>query len=232
MEKYTDAHSPSIIVPVPGLIFGPVLEGIHDVVELKCILRTMFLLHRNRTMNGVIKLDDVLEDVIVSKSLHGNNKGEQRAIVERAVDVAVAYGILLKKSFQMVESDEVWLFLNNLANRKLIDRTQKELQLTQPFSVVAVTENSSSKINIFQLYEELIGIITPMIAERLKELEQEYSVSSIEEAFRVAAMHDKHRLSYIEGILRSWKEGDRKNGSRGRRAEKVSIMEIFRRSRE
>ena len=92
--------------------------------------------------------------------------------------------------------------------------------------------NSSSMRNVFQLYEEHIGIITPMVAERLKELENEYSALNIQEAFRTAASNDKRRLAYVEAILRSERESGRRNGARGRRPERISIMEIFRRARE
>ena len=232
MEQYHDVLPSSMVVPVPGVIFGPVLEEIHDVVGLKCVLRIFFLLHRNRSNNGFIEMREVLGDSVLSKALEGNTKDQKRKIIGRVVELAVAHGILLTQTIQTAGEKEIRLYLNSLANRKMTDSVQDEIRSNQPLPVLSVTECSSSGTNVFQLYEELIGIITPMAAERLKDLEKEYSAMSIQEAFRTAASQDKRRLAYVEAILRSGKESDRRNGARGRRPEKVSIMEIFRHSRE
>jgi DnaD/phage-associated family protein len=62
--------------------------------------------------------------------------------------------------------------------------------------------------NIFKLYEENIGVITPMMAEILKDDEATYPASWIKEAIRIAVARNVRTWKYVQGILKRWqKEG-------------------------
>jgi len=67
-------------------------------------------------------------------------------------------------------------------------------------------------INIFALYEQNIGIITPMIAEELKEAEQTYPPQWIEEAFKEAVALNKRSWRYIARILERWASEGKDSG--------------------
>jgi DNA replication protein len=67
-------------------------------------------------------------------------------------------------------------------------------------------------INIFALYEQNIGIITPMIAEELKEAEKLYPPQWIEEAFREAVTLNKRSWKYIARILERWASEGKDSG--------------------
>lgn len=58
--------------------------------------------------------------------------------------------------------------------------------------------------NIFALYEQNIGLLTPLIAEDLKDALNHYPEEWIEDAFREALQHNKRKWSYISAILRRW----------------------------
>jgi len=62
----------------------------------------------------------------------------------------------------------------------------------------------ASNLNIFTLYEQNIGMITPMIAEELKEAENLYPPQWIEEAFKEAVTLNKRSWKYIARILERW----------------------------
>ena len=61
--------------------------------------------------------------------------------------------------------------------------------------------SQQSAVNVFALYEQNIGIITPMIAEELKEAERLYPSQWIDEAFREAVTMNKRSWRYIARIL-------------------------------
>ncbi len=67
--------------------------------------------------------------------------------------------------------------------------------------------------NIFRLYEENIGPLTPMIADELTEAEQTYPPAWIEEAIRIAVENNKRNLRYIFAILERW----RREGKHGQK---------------
>jgi DNA replication protein len=58
--------------------------------------------------------------------------------------------------------------------------------------------------NIFVLYEQNIGLLSPLIAEELKEAADRYPAEWIEAAFREAVLYNKRNWKYIRAILRRW----------------------------
>ncbi len=58
--------------------------------------------------------------------------------------------------------------------------------------------------NIFVLYEQNIGLLSPLIAEELKDAAEQYPAEWIEAAFREAVQQNKRKWSYIRAILRRW----------------------------
>jgi DnaD/phage-associated family protein len=58
--------------------------------------------------------------------------------------------------------------------------------------------------NIFVLYEQNIGVLTPFLAEELRDAADRYPVDWIESAFREAVEMNKRNWRYIRAILRRW----------------------------
>ena len=73
-----------------------------------------------------------------------------------------------------------------------------------------------SAVNIFALYEQNIGIITPMIAEELKEADKIYPPQWIEEAFKEAVTLNKRSWKYIARILERWASEGKDSGEHRR----------------
>jgi DnaD/phage-associated family protein len=72
--------------------------------------------------------------------------------------------------------------------------------------------------DIFTLYEETIGLLTPHIAEQLQEAEKEYPSPWIREAFQRASEQNVRKWRYVEAILQRWKTEGKDDGTPGRRA--------------
>ena len=81
-----------------------------------------------------------------------------------------------------------------------------------------------NKSNVFKLYEENIGALTPLLADMLKEAEREYPGMWFEEAFEIAVSRNVRNWKYIEAILRRWKE----NGKDERRDSQDSVKDAKR----
>ena len=58
--------------------------------------------------------------------------------------------------------------------------------------------------NIFVLYEQNIGLLTPMIASQLEDAADHYPADWIEAAFNEAVQRNKRNWKYINAILRRW----------------------------
>jgi DNA replication protein len=77
---------------------------------------------------------------------------------------------------------------------------------------LTVDSRQPPSINIFTLYEQNIGMITPMIAEELKEAEKLYPPQWIEEAFKEAVTLNKRSWKYISRILERWASEGKDSG--------------------
>ena len=77
---------------------------------------------------------------------------------------------------------------------------------------LTVDSHQPPTINVFALYEQNIGMITPMIAEELKEAEKIYPPQWIEEAFKEAVTLNKRSWKYIARILERWASEGKDSG--------------------
>ena len=81
--------------------------------------------------------------------------------------------------------------------------------------------------NIFTLYEQNIGMLSPMIAEELQDAEKLYPDSWIQDAFREAVDLNKRNWRYITRILERWAAEGKDNGEPGRHSEAESDPKEF-----
>jgi len=86
---------------------------------------------------------------------------------------------------------------------------------------LTVDSRQPPTINIFALYEQNIGMITPMIAEELKEAEKIYPPQWIEEAFKEAVTLNKRSWRYIARILERWASEGKNSGEHRRSIKKI-----------
>jgi DnaD/phage-associated family protein len=65
------------------------------------------------------------------------------------------------------------------------------------------------KPNIFKLYEENIGPLTPMLADILRDAEKTYPESWARDAFEIAVKNNHRSWAYVQGVLKKWQENGR-----------------------
>jgi len=129
--------------------------------------------------------------------------------VTALLDSVVQNGLLLPVSI----GDAVVYFLNNHEGRQATTRAaQGELKI-QGTAVIPIS-TSPPPPNIFTLYEENIGLITPIIAEELKDAIATYPEDWLCEAIKEAVGLNKRNWRYIQRILESWvAEGKNNHGT-------------------
>ena len=80
-------------VPVPSPVFGPLLEQIDDLAELKCMLRVIWLLHEKKGYPRYVTLKELLADRTLVTAL-ADSGSPDHAEVKRAMSRAVERGTL------------------------------------------------------------------------------------------------------------------------------------------
>ena len=222
MDSFSGFNSGTLYTPVPNPCFGPLLEQIQDIAELKVVLRGLWLLHRQRTRPKNVSAQDFLSDRTLLKGLAGPGVDTQEEI-RRGLSLAVERGIFLCSAIDGPGPSNGFYLLNTESNRSALERMQAEslssLEKDQPLSD-AVAPAADDRPNIFVLYEENIGMLSPILAEELKEAEELYSAGWLESAFHIAVSENKRSWRYIAGILRRWAAEGKYDGKSGRHPQK------------
>ncbi|MBI2936168.1 MAG: DnaD domain protein [Chloroflexi bacterium] len=214
--------------PVPNLFFGPVLEGSRDLNELKCALRCLYLLHRKKGWPKFLTLGELAADVSLLRALAAADGVPAQEALAQSLDRCVASGVLLSLNLELEGTTERLFFTNTPQGRQAMDQIRlRELTLPQ-LPHARPVEEVTPKRSIFHFYEQHVGVVTPLLADALKEAEALYPASWIEEAFSEAALNNKRSWRYVEAILRRWKEEGREDGEAGRRSQKARARDYLR----
>ena len=214
--------------PVPNPLFGPLLEQIDDLDELKCTLRVVWLLHNKRGYPRTLTLGELEADRVLARAL-SEPGGQHRRRMRLALDRAVARGTLVRASVRNGSGSERVYALNTGEARALA--------AASPSGSGRGAEHrpgtpgpTAERPNIFALYEDNIGMLSPMIADELREAEELYPAEWIEEAFREAVENNVRSWRYAARILERWEREGRSDGERGRHPEQAGrYKEFFRR---
>ena len=212
---------PVDVVPLPAALFGPLLERVTDVQTLRCALRAIFVLHRKQGRPSVVTARELAADPVLGL-------GGDEATAERELAALAAHGLLLRAP---MDDGGAAYCLDTPANRRTLSGTGARTDggRSERDAVAPLDGGVGERPNVFRIYEENIGVITPMAAELLKDMEAEYPPEWIAEAFGQAVLANARNLRYIEAVLRRWRDDGRGDGTAGGRAGSVRASEIVRR---
>lgn len=191
-------------VPVPAPVFDSILEEITNISELKLMLRIIWLIQIYNRKPPLITEAEIISDKIVSKTIGPPN------VIQELISTLESHGII-SSSIKKTDHLKV-IFLNSEKIRNQIMKSDILLQENQPDPW-----NGNSDIpNIYLIYEQNIGIITPHIAELLKESENLYPIDWIEDAIKQASVQNKRSWAYVSSILNRWEIEGKDNGKHSR----------------
>jgi DNA replication protein len=179
------------VTPLPNVFFSELLPAIDDLAELKVTLHALWLLANRK--EAYVRIDELRADRTLMQSL----KSEE--VLQHSLDLATERGTLLKAGEDMY-------FLNSEKGRRAFEKTPL---METPRVAAREPANVTERPNIFALYEKNIGMLTPMIAEELKEAEAQYPAEWIGEAFQIAVENNKRSWSYARKILERWQTDGR-----------------------
>ena len=80
----------------------------------------------------------------------------------------------------------------------------------------------------FALYEQNIGPLTPIIADRLRAAESQYPATWLEEAIAMAVEYNKRSWRYVETIQQRWEANGKDEGPERRHDEADDPNSFFR----
>jgi DnaD/phage-associated family protein len=187
---------------IPNPFFSELLPSIDHLGELKVTLYFFWALGRKEGPFRYLRKREMEQDPILLKALKQPGSTGEEAL-EESLERAVARGTLLKVMLTFSQSDEIFYFLNSAKGRsavKAIEDGNWEPSGNQEAPIKLDIELP----NIFSLYEQNIGALTPMLADILRDAEQTYPQHWIEEAIEIAVQNNVRKWSYINAILEGW----------------------------
>ena len=200
---------------MPAPLLGSLLEQIDDLAELKCTLRVVALLNEKRGHPRFVTLQELQTDQYLTSAVGRTDGGQVARQIESALKRAVRRGTL---AFAIVGSGgrrQPIFGLNSETDRQALAKLSEDGLPTSPEESVA-SRQLPARLNIFALYEQNIGMLSPLISDELREAEGLYPEAWIEDAIKEAVANNRRSWRYISRILDRWEREGRGHGESGR----------------
>ncbi len=168
--------------------FIHLLKEIDDMAELKV---TLYAIWRIEHIEGHFR-------ALCETDFEVESLGMGLDEIQTGLENAVKRGTLLKSTYEA----DVFYFLNSPRGRLAAEAFAKG-NWRESAKIMSAPR---SKSNIFKLYEENIGPLTPLLSDMLREAEKNYPSPWFEEAFEIAVSRNIRNWKYVEAVLTRWKE--------------------------
>lgn len=203
-------------VPIPKVFYSDVLPQITDTAELLVTLHLFRLLAATRGYPPAIPQHLLTDDPLLAAGFTALGR-DPRGEAVRGLALTAERGVCLQA---VPPVGEARLLLNTAGGQRAAAAIRRgDIALAESPAAVRqspVVAKSVAPTDIATLYEENIGMLSPIIAEQLVELERDYPPAWVREAFRIAVEANKRNLRYIETILQRWKAEGKDDGKPAR----------------
>jgi DNA replication protein len=221
MEQFKGFPSKMKFTAVPDFFLSRLLPQISDINELKTTLHIFQTLYHKRGYPRFATYKELAGNRSLMSSLKGDVQPPEK-VLRRALEMAAERGTILHLALERDGVPEDIYFLNTEAGRQVMARIQKgELKLSGLKAREPAFVDAGEPPDIFTLYEQNIGMLTPMIADELRDAEQLYPQYWIGDAIKEAVALNKRSWRYIAKILENWSAEGRSDGTHRRDTKKT-----------
>ena len=188
-------------VYVPARFFSDLLPLIDDLAELKLTVYCFWALQQREGKYRYVRLRDMLDD---HTFMNGFDPDPEKAIqvLHHGIDLAIERGTLLHITVPGPAGDDELYFMNTAKGRGAIKALESGNwtpgAADQPVALI------EERPNIFALYEQNIGPLTPLLSDILRDAENTYPALWIDEAMKIAVEKNVRNWRYVEAVLKRW----------------------------
>ncbi len=213
MEQFEGFPARMEFTSIPNFFFSTVLPRINDMAELKATLHLMAVLYRKRGYPRFVSYGELLGNASLMASLRGGTRPPD-ARLRSALEMAAQRGTIIHLVLDRDGTAEDIYFLNTEDSRQAVAKIQNGEVRLSGLKVVAPAHVEVEELpDIFTLYEQNIGMLTPMIAEELREAEKLYPKVWLRDAIREAVALNKRSIRYMVRILERWSAEGKSDGA-------------------
>lgn len=216
MPRFEGFKANSKKTVIPNLFFTQLMPQIKDAAELRVALHVFWAVQQKKGSPRFVTFRELLGDSALAPSL-GEHLAEQVETLERGLRGVVEKGVLITAKVEAEGLDHKLYMVNSPDNLRAMERMRTEGVKVEVSSIDVSMEDN--RPNIFSLYENNIGPLTPLISEEIKLALGEYDEEWMREAVQEAVRYEARSWRYIEAILRKWKTEGKTSGAARRHTE-------------
>ena len=199
------------LTSIPNAFFSELLPHISNLSELKVTLYAFWALTQQDRPVRYLRYSDFLQDKILMDGLAPKPNLAVEAL-DLGLELAEQRGTLLHIEIGSSDGDIDIYLMNTAKGRAAMDgilrgEWRPALGHDQPVTLMV------ERPNIFTLYEQNIGSLTPMLADELRDAEQNYPIQWIEEAIQVAVGNNVRKWNYVRRIRENWRTNGKDSGN-------------------
>jgi DNA replication protein len=192
---------------VPERFFWDLLPKIDNFVELKVTLYCFWAFQQQEGAYRYVRLHEALADEQLLESTNARPE-LQASLVREGFERAFVRGTLL--AVHDHASDDIFYFPNSRRGREAVTAIEEQRWYPQrgqrPLSLTV------EQPSVFAVYRNEIGTISPMVADALRQAEDDYPQQWILDAIRIAVANNARKWAYIQSILDRWSAHGRQEG--------------------
>lgn len=213
MKQFTGFPAKMQFTSLPNIFFSKLLPQINDMAELKTTLHIFERLYRKRGYPRFVTYKELLGDISLMSSLKEVARSPDEVLCN-ALRMATGRGTILHIALDRDGVIEDIYFLNNDDNRQMAAKIRSgEFRLPGLKAEGQFYIEGEEPPDTFTLYEQNIGMLTPMIADELRDAEKLYPVGWIRDAIKEAVSLNKRSWRYIAKILENWLSEGKSGGA-------------------
>lgn len=188
-------------LPLPEPFFTELLPVVDHLGELKVTLYAFWRLSLKEGTYRFLRREDFAGDELLMRGLSASPRQAEEAL-DDALERAEARGTMLHVLIEDAQAVHNLYFMNTPKGREAVEKlTHGEWRPPEHADAGAAVTLSRMRSNVFTLYEQNIGALTPMIVEELRDAAATYPAVWIEDAIRIAVKNNARKLKYILAVL-------------------------------
>jgi DNA replication protein len=198
------------LTAIPNLFFSDLLPHIDNLAEMKITLYAFWALTQKEGQVRYLRYVDFLNDGEFMKGLGPTSTLAAEALSD-GLERSIARGTFLHIGVESADGKMDLYFLNSEKGRSAVDGITRGEWRPNPDDAEPITL-LVERPNVFVLYEQNIGSLTPLISDQLRDAEQTYPLTWIEEAIGIAVENNSRKWRYVHSILERWRQEGKKDG--------------------
>ncbi len=216
-------------VVIPALLLTDLLSRVDSLAETRLTLYCYQQIGRLSRQDAWLRAGELRSDSVLLKMMSGLSElHTPQEVLDDALEKALIRNSLLGLVLPGAdgEPDDRALFLNTEAGRWLRSSMQTVGAAVRGDSgIPRIAQLSESEP--FRLYHQNFGLLTPVLADQLRNLIEDFPLPWVCDAMEIAVARNKKALAYVKAILNRWEREGRESDEADRLLRSREPMEPY-----